>query len=58
MKRLLFVILAIVLPPVAVGILEGLNLHFWINLILWLTLFGAIIHALFLVLTRDYPQFH
>jgi uncharacterized membrane protein YqaE (UPF0057 family) len=50
--KVLKVILAIFLPPVAAFLQVGVSEHFWINLIL--TLLGGIpgvIHALWLVLT-------
>ena len=46
------IILAIILPPVAALLQVKLTLHFWINLVL--TILGVIpgiIHALWLVLT-------
>lgn len=59
MKRILFIVVALFLAPVAVGLLEGFNMHFWINLILFLISLNILsfIHALYLILTRDYPQF-
>ena len=50
-NTLLYVILAILLPPLSVGLLKGIKKDFWINLVL--TLLGylpGIIHALWLVL--------
>jgi uncharacterized membrane protein YqaE (UPF0057 family) len=50
--KVLKVILAIFLPPVAAFLQVGVSEHFWINIIL--TLLGGIpgvIHALWLVLT-------
>jgi uncharacterized membrane protein YqaE (UPF0057 family) len=60
MKKILFLILAFFLPPVAVALLEGFTFHFWLNIVLWIIGFGVggIIHAFFLILTRDYPAFH
>lgn len=50
-NKVLMIILAILIPPLAVGLKVGFTMHFWINLVLWLlTLFGGIIHALILVL--------
>ena len=46
------IILAIILPPVAAFMQVGLTLHFWINIVL--TVLGVVpgmIHALWLVLT-------
>ncbi len=56
MNKLVMILLAIFLPPVAVLIKEGLGLHFVINLLLVIfTLgLGAMIHALWLLL-RDEP---
>jgi uncharacterized membrane protein YqaE (UPF0057 family) len=46
------IILAIVLPPVAAFMQVGLTTHFWINLVLTLLfVLPGIIHALWLVLT-------
>lgn len=50
------VILAFLLPPLAVALRERLGLQFWLNLVL--TLIGwlpGIIHALYIVL-RSEPQ--
>ena len=50
--KLVKIILAILLPPVAAYMQVGLTKHFWINIIL--TILGGIpgvIHALWLVLT-------
>ena len=57
MNKLVMILLAIFLPPVAVLIKEGLGLHFVINLLLVVfTLgLGAMIHALWLLL-RDQPS--
>lgn len=49
-NTLIMVLLAIFLPPIAVGIKVGFTLHFWINIVLWFTLIGAMIHALIIVL--------
>ncbi|MBN8643910.1 MAG: YqaE/Pmp3 family membrane protein [Planctomycetes bacterium] len=51
MKMLLLVILAILLPPVAVFLQVGLTKHFWINIILCLLVLPAMIHALIVVVT-------
>jgi uncharacterized membrane protein YqaE (UPF0057 family) len=53
MLTLVLVILAIILPPLAVFMMTGLNRDFWINLIL--TILGWLpgtIHAIYLILTR------
>ena len=51
-NKLLMVILAILLPPLAVGLKDGIGLHFIINIVLVLISFGllGIIHALWIVL--------
>lgn len=51
-NTILLVILAILIPPLAVGLKVGLTGHFWINLVLLLLTLGigAIIHALIIVL--------
>ena len=50
--KLLKIILAIFLPPVAAFMQVGLTKHFWINLVLCLLfVLPGIIHALWLVLT-------
>jgi uncharacterized membrane protein YqaE (UPF0057 family) len=52
MNTLLLVIIAILLPPLAVGLLEhGLTKHFWIDLLLWLLFYiPGLIYALILIL--------
>ena len=50
--KILKIIAAIILPPVAAYLQVGVSKHFWINIIL--TLLGGIpgmVHALWLVLT-------
>jgi uncharacterized membrane protein YqaE (UPF0057 family) len=50
--KILKIILAIILPPVAAFMQVGLTNHFWINIVL--TLLGfvpGLIHALWLVMT-------
>lgn len=50
--KILKVILAIIIPPVAAFMQVGLTTHFWINIVLTiLFVFPGIIHALWLVLT-------
>jgi len=50
--KILKIILAIILPPVAAFMQVGLTAHFWINLVLCLFfVFPGVIHALWLVLT-------
>jgi len=51
MEKLLLVIVAILLPPLAVGLKVGITTPFWINLILTLLLYlPGLIHALIVVL--------
>jgi uncharacterized membrane protein YqaE (UPF0057 family) len=50
--KIIKIILAIVLPPVAAFMQVGLTSHFWINIVLtFLFVIPGIIHALWLVLT-------
>ncbi len=50
-NKVLMIILAILIPPIAVGIKVGFTAHFWINLLLWFfTWIGGIIHGLIVVL--------
>jgi uncharacterized membrane protein YqaE (UPF0057 family) len=51
-NKILMIVLAILLPPLAVGLKEGIGTHFIINLVLLILTFGvgAIIHALWIVL--------
>jgi uncharacterized membrane protein YqaE (UPF0057 family) len=50
--KILKIVLAIFLPPVAAFMQVGLTAHFWINIVLTLLFaFPGIIHALWLVLT-------
>lgn len=50
-NKLLLVILAILLPPLAVGLKSGLGKSFFINLILTILLWiPGVIHALIVVL--------
>ncbi|MDK2972633.1 MAG: hypothetical protein PWP23_2388 [Candidatus Sumerlaeota bacterium] len=60
MRRLLFLILALFASPIAVGILEGITFHFWLNLALWFLTLSTlgVVHSWWLILTRDYPAFH
>lgn len=56
MHKILWLIVAFVLPPVAVALLEGFTFHFWLNILLWIVGcgIGGIIHAWWLILTREY----
>ena len=50
-NKVLMIILAILIPPIAVGLKVGFTAHFWINLLLWFfTWIGGIIHGLIVVL--------
>ena len=47
---LLLVILAIILPPVAVYLVRGLDVHFWLSILLTLLFWlPGVIHALLVV---------
>jgi len=53
MSRLVLIILAIFLPPVAVFLKKGIMPAFWINLLLTLIFFiPGLVHALWVV-TKD-----
>jgi uncharacterized membrane protein YqaE (UPF0057 family) len=51
-NRLLMVVLAILLPPLAVFLHSGLSMQFWLNLVLTIVGFWiiGIVHALIVVL--------
>jgi uncharacterized membrane protein YqaE (UPF0057 family) len=50
-NNLLLIILAILLPPLAVYLKDGIKSHFWINIVLCICFYiPGIIHALWLVL--------
>jgi uncharacterized membrane protein YqaE (UPF0057 family) len=52
-KDVVRIILAVLLPPLGVGLQVGLGMHFWLNILL--TLLGyvpGIIHAVYIILTR------
>lgn len=52
MSMLIEILIAVVLPPLAVFLKVGLSFHFWINIIL--TLLGyvpGLLHALWVVFT-------
>ncbi len=50
--KIVKIIFAIILPPVAAFLQVGLTTHFWINIVLSICfVFPGIIHALWLVLT-------
>lgn len=53
MTKLIKILLAIFVSPIAAFVQVGATLHFWINLLLFLVSFGVLgaIHALWLVLT-------
>lgn len=51
MNKLLLVIIAIVLPPLAVGLKAGVGTHLFLNIILTLFLWlPGLLHALWVVL--------
>ena len=50
-NKVLLIILAIILPPIAVYLVKGVKKDFWINLILTLIFYiPGIIHALIVIL--------
>jgi uncharacterized membrane protein YqaE (UPF0057 family) len=54
--KLIEVVLAIFLPPVAAYVKVGLSLHFWVNVVLTiLGGFPGVIHALWLVVSDKKP---
>lgn len=54
-NKIILIILSILLPPLAVGLADGIRTHFWINLALTICGFGilGVAHALYLVLTSQ-----
>lgn len=51
MNKLLLVIIAIVLPPLAVGLKVGIGFHLFLNIILTLLFYvPGLLHALWVVL--------
>jgi uncharacterized membrane protein YqaE (UPF0057 family) len=51
MSKLLLVIIAIVLPPLAVGLKAGIGFHLFLNIVLTLLLYlPGMLHALWIVL--------
>jgi len=51
--KIIKIILAIILPPVAAALQVGFTLHFWLNIVLTLLCgIPGMIHALWLVLTN------
>ncbi|MBI1291712.1 YqaE/Pmp3 family membrane protein [bacterium] len=55
MNRLLLLIVAFFLPPVAVALVDGIGFHFLLNIILWICGCGVagIVHAFIVVLMKD-----
>jgi uncharacterized membrane protein YqaE (UPF0057 family) len=54
MWTIILIILAILLPPLAVFLMSGLGRDFWINLILTVFFWvPGVVHAIFLVVTRS-----
>lgn len=60
MRLILFIICAILLPLLAVGLYRGIDGHFWVNLVLlvaslviWPIGFLTVIHALLVVLATS-----
>ena len=51
---IILIILAILLPPLAVFLMSGFGKDFWINLILTVFFWvPGVVHAIFLVVTRS-----
>lgn len=53
MPKIVLILLAIFLPPVAAFLIAGITVHFWLNILL--TLLGGLpgmVHALWLVATK------
>lgn len=51
MNKLLLVIIAILLPPLAVGLKDGIGFHLFLNIILTLLVYvPGLLHALWVVL--------
>jgi len=56
MSKLLLVLIAIVLPPLAVGLKAGIGFHFVLNIVLTLIVYiPGLLHALWIIL-RDEPM--
>ena len=54
MWTLILIVVAILLPPLAVFLISGLGRDFWINLILTLLFWlPGMIHAIYLIATRS-----
>jgi uncharacterized membrane protein YqaE (UPF0057 family) len=54
MWTIILIILAILLPPLAVFLMSGFGKDFWINLILTVLFWvPGVVHAIFLVVTRS-----
>jgi len=54
MRTIILIIVALLLPPLAVFMMSGLGRDFWINLILTVLFWvPGVIHAVYLVLTRS-----
>lgn len=54
MNKLLLVIIAIVLPPLAVGLKAGVGFHLFLNIVLTLLVYiPGLLHALWIVLKGD-----
>ncbi|HMX63671.1 MAG TPA: YqaE/Pmp3 family membrane protein [Candidatus Sumerlaeota bacterium] len=53
MNKLLLVVIAILLPPLAVGLKDGIGTSFWINILLTLVGFYVLglLHALYVILS-------
>lgn len=52
---LIRILIAFFIPPLGVFLQEGIGKHFWINLVLTIFLcwVGGMIHAMYIILTRE-----
>ncbi len=55
MSKLVLILLAIFLPPVAVALVDGVGKHLIINILLLIVTLGlgAVIHALWVVMSKQ-----
>lgn len=53
-RKLFYMIGAFLIPPIVVGMLEGVGFHLFINIVCWILGcgIGGIIHAWYIILTR------
>jgi len=55
MNKILLLVVAFFIPPVAVALVRGFGFHFWLNILLWICgfLILGMVHGIFVVLTTD-----